>query len=138
MVQHTKYTGKKTIADSGSVAFLPNPEDSLQGKRHPDEKISDKCFNKKYCETVIGEYDLPGRKEDSEDDRDSDDIQDGSIDLEETSENEEDEDDGLLEPGEYSYEDEAEVVHEDGGSGGEGGEEIENNNEGMEDVEEDI
>ncbi|MBW0534713.1 hypothetical protein O181_074428 [Austropuccinia psidii MF-1] len=129
---------KQTIADSGNVAFLPNPEDSLQGKGHPNEKISDKCFNKKHCETVIGEYDLQESKEDSEDDRDSDDIQDGSIHLEETSENEDDEDNGLLEPGEYSYKDKAEVVHEDGGSGGEGEEEIENNNEGMEGVQEDI
>ncbi|MBW0512447.1 hypothetical protein O181_052162 [Austropuccinia psidii MF-1] len=91
---------KHRISDSDNVAFLPDPQDLLQAKRHPDEKLSDKQFNKKYHELVIGTYDLSETEEDAEEDKDSDNSPDGSIDLEETSDNEEEESHGLFEPGE--------------------------------------
>ncbi|MBW0464127.1 hypothetical protein O181_003842 [Austropuccinia psidii MF-1] len=39
---------QRSIVDSGSLAFLPNVKDSVQPKAHPNEKLSDKQFNKKY------------------------------------------------------------------------------------------
>ncbi|MBW0464712.1 hypothetical protein O181_004427 [Austropuccinia psidii MF-1] len=91
---------KHRIADSDNVAFLPDLQDLLQEKRHPKKKLSDKQSNKKYCELVIGTYDLSEAEEDAEEDKDSDKSPDGSIDLEEPSDNEEEESDGLFEPGE--------------------------------------
>ncbi|MBW0536193.1 hypothetical protein O181_075908 [Austropuccinia psidii MF-1] len=121
---------KHRIADSDNVAFLPDPQDLLQAKRNPDEKLSDKQFNKKYRELVIGAYDLSETEEDAEEDKDSENSPDGSIDLEEPSENEEEESDGLFEPGEYNYEDEDVAEYEDSCA--------EDQVEGMEGVEEEI
>ncbi|MBW0522041.1 hypothetical protein O181_061756 [Austropuccinia psidii MF-1] len=38
---------KRMIVDIKNVAFLPNPEEELNPKKHPDESLSDKAFNKK-------------------------------------------------------------------------------------------
>ncbi|MBW0480327.1 hypothetical protein O181_020042 [Austropuccinia psidii MF-1] len=65
---------------------------------------------------------------DAEEDNDSDNSPDGSINLEEPSDNEEEESDGLFEPGEYNFEDV--VEYEDSGA--------EDQAKGMEGVEEEI
>ncbi|MBW0476242.1 hypothetical protein O181_015957 [Austropuccinia psidii MF-1] len=135
--KHLSQLQKKKIVNISSVAFLPDPEDSLKAKRHPDEKCSDRAFSKKYYDEVVGLYEL---QEDEEDRNQSD---DGSINLEAPSEGEESEaDDGLYAPGEYNYEDDE--FSEEGESGAEleNEEEPENFNEetqdAMEGLEEEI
>ncbi|MBW0533614.1 hypothetical protein O181_073329 [Austropuccinia psidii MF-1] len=39
---------ERMTPDVQSVAFLPNPEESLIPKHHPNEQLLDKKFNKKY------------------------------------------------------------------------------------------
>ncbi|MBW0501221.1 hypothetical protein O181_040936 [Austropuccinia psidii MF-1] len=118
-----------SIVDPGSVAFLPNVKDSVQPKPHPDETLSDKQFNKKYHEEVLTEYDIQ-ESEESISDRDGN--EEHSIDLEEESAGEDEDSDGLLEPGEYNYEDEEfdeSEEEEEAGTDGEGGEDLEGVNE---------
>ncbi|MBW0526523.1 hypothetical protein O181_066238 [Austropuccinia psidii MF-1] len=91
--------------DVHSVAFLPNPEESLMPKHHPNEQLSDKKFNKKYQEMVIKAYELaPEESSSLEEEEDNDENE--SIDLEAPSVCEgNEESEGLYEPGEYAYED---------------------------------
>ncbi|MBW0522689.1 hypothetical protein O181_062404 [Austropuccinia psidii MF-1] len=90
---------KRTIPDWRSVAFLPNPEESLEVKTHPDERLSDKLLNKKFHEAAVQLYPIPD-EEHSEDNLDGKD-EESSIDLEAPSTNEDD----CYALGEYAYED---------------------------------
>ncbi|MBW0474466.1 hypothetical protein O181_014181 [Austropuccinia psidii MF-1] len=49
---------KRIIADSNSIAFLPDATKSLLGKQHQDERLSNKWFNQKYWEQVIKDYNI--------------------------------------------------------------------------------
>ncbi|MBW0460867.1 hypothetical protein O181_000582 [Austropuccinia psidii MF-1] len=122
---------QRSIVHSGGVAFLPNAKDSVQPKPHPDEKLSNKQFNKKYHEEVLTEYDIQ-ESEESHSDRDGD--EENSIDLEEESAGEDEDSDGLLEPGEYNYEDEEFDESEEEGEVGKDGSKN-NDGEGGEDME---
>ncbi|MBW0529363.1 hypothetical protein O181_069078 [Austropuccinia psidii MF-1] len=93
------------ILDASNVAFLPIPEDLLASKPNPDERLSDKAFNNKFLQMVLSEYKI---KEDTTvvEEADSGSESEGnSIDLEAASLGEDDESDGLFEPGEYHYDD---------------------------------
>ncbi|EGG01780.1 uncharacterized protein MELLADRAFT_110672 [Melampsora larici-populina 98AG31] len=77
------------IADCDSVAFLPNPELSLLGKTHPDERKNDRWFNEKYWAESTKEYNLdhfidqePDEDGDSESGNSTE--REGSIELEES------------------------------------------------------
>ncbi|MBW0529873.1 hypothetical protein O181_069588 [Austropuccinia psidii MF-1] len=97
---------KRVIVDVHSVAFLPNPEESLQAKRHADEKCLDRALNKIHYEAAVEPYDLQDEVDVVEDEEDRNGSEAGSIDWEYPSENEGSEsDDGLYAPGEYHYED---------------------------------
>ncbi|MBW0494307.1 hypothetical protein O181_034022 [Austropuccinia psidii MF-1] len=72
----------------------------VQPKPHPNEKLSNKQFNKKYHEEVLTEYNIQ-ESEESNSDRVGN--EKDSIDLEEESAGEDGDSDGLLEPAEYSY-----------------------------------
>ncbi|MBW0523890.1 hypothetical protein O181_063605 [Austropuccinia psidii MF-1] len=112
---------KRTIPDLKSVAFLPNPEEALNVQNHPDEKLSNKAFNKKYWEESSKPYALQDESE-SEDDEESSGEDGESIDLEAPSENESGgEEEELYAPGEYAYEDD-EFSPEEGESGSVGDE----------------
>ncbi|MBW0464803.1 hypothetical protein O181_004518 [Austropuccinia psidii MF-1] len=87
---------KQQMADSYCVAFFLTPEDCLKPKRHPDEKISDKLFSKKYCDIVVEPYELQ-EFEEEESGEDSIDLGAASPDHSES------ESDGLYAPGEYSF-----------------------------------
>ncbi|KAH9471667.1 hypothetical protein Pst134EA_005548 [Puccinia striiformis f. sp. tritici] len=62
---------QKTIPNSQAVAFLPDASQSLQPKkqRHPDEKLTDSSFTRKYWDILVEPYGLLG--EDSSDDSES-------------------------------------------------------------------
>ncbi|KAA1076369.1 hypothetical protein PGT21_004472 [Puccinia graminis f. sp. tritici] len=61
---------QKTIPDTHNVAFLPDASQSLLPKkqRHPDEKLTDRSFTRKYWDILVEPYGLLG--EDSSDDSD--------------------------------------------------------------------
>ncbi|MBW0539064.1 hypothetical protein O181_078779 [Austropuccinia psidii MF-1] len=61
--------GEKTVlADSFKVAFLPNASRYIHGIQHPDKRLSDRKFTKKYWEKCAASYDLSHKisKEDDE------------------------------------------------------------------------
>ncbi|KAG0149943.1 hypothetical protein CROQUDRAFT_8051, partial [Cronartium quercuum f. sp. fusiforme G11] len=58
---------KSEIADCDNVMFLPNVEQSLLGKAHPDKKLSDKKFSKKYWDEGSKVYDMDHKIEVEED-----------------------------------------------------------------------
>ncbi|MBW0556913.1 hypothetical protein O181_096628 [Austropuccinia psidii MF-1] len=96
---------KRIYPDRKNVAFLPDAEDSLQPKRHPDEKCTDKQFNEKYREEVAKLFELSDEEE-SADEEEADAEEGESINLEAPSEGEEDNDEGeFYGPGEYLYDD---------------------------------
>ncbi|OAV85983.1 hypothetical protein PTTG_00350, partial [Puccinia triticina 1-1 BBBD Race 1] len=69
---------KKTIPNADVVAFLPDASQSLQPKnqRHPDEKLTDSSFTRKYWDILVEPYGL--LEDSSDDDLDSaDDLQEG-------------------------------------------------------------
>ncbi|MBW0577116.1 hypothetical protein O181_116831 [Austropuccinia psidii MF-1] len=101
---------KRTIPDWRSVAFLPNPEESLEVNPHPDQKLSDKLFNKKFHEATVQSYPIPD-EEHSEDNLDGKD-EESSINLEAPSANKDEEDDCYA-PGEYAYEDDEATEEEE-------------------------
>ncbi|MBW0471029.1 hypothetical protein O181_010744 [Austropuccinia psidii MF-1] len=101
---------RRAIHDWNSVAFLENPEESLEGQVHPDEKLSDKGFNKKFREAILKAYLIPVQNENSEEDSEIEN-EGGSVDLEAPSSNQNEEDDYFYAPGEYAY-DEDEVDDE--------------------------
>ncbi|MBW0510554.1 hypothetical protein O181_050269 [Austropuccinia psidii MF-1] len=95
---------KRMTVDINNVAFLPNPEEALNPKKHPDESLSDKAFNKKYRDEVSKSYVIEEESVDKE-------VEDGeeSIDLEGPSPDHSEAEDGwYYEPGEYSYDDDEE------------------------------
>ncbi|MBW0528210.1 hypothetical protein O181_067925 [Austropuccinia psidii MF-1] len=47
---------KIMTVDIKNVAFLLNPEEASNPKKHPDESLSDKAFNKKYRDEVTKPY----------------------------------------------------------------------------------
>ncbi|MBW0535607.1 hypothetical protein O181_075322, partial [Austropuccinia psidii MF-1] len=103
-----EHSQKEAMADCNNVAFLLTPEECLKPKRHPDEKISDKNFSKKYRDIVVEPYEL---QEFESDESAKEESKGESIDLEGPSPDcSEEEDDGLYAPGEYSYEDD-EFIH---------------------------
>ncbi|KAA1079345.1 hypothetical protein PGT21_008685 [Puccinia graminis f. sp. tritici] len=61
---------QKTIPNTQMVAFLPNASESLQPKkqRHPDEKLKDSSFNRKYWDMLVGPYGLLGGDSDGSSD----------------------------------------------------------------------
>ncbi|MBW0534012.1 hypothetical protein O181_073727 [Austropuccinia psidii MF-1] len=141
--KHLSQLEKKKIVNMSSVAFLPDPEDSLKAKRHPDEKCSDRAFNKKYYDEVVGPYELQEDEESVDEEEDRNRSDDGSINLEAPSEGEESEaDDGLYAPGEYNYEDDEFSEEGESGAESENEEEPEKFNEetqdAMEGLEEEI
>ncbi|EGG02097.1 uncharacterized protein MELLADRAFT_110496 [Melampsora larici-populina 98AG31] len=84
------------IADCDNVALLPNPEMSLLGKTHPDERKNDRKFTEKYWSEATKLYDLDHFKhpEEDEDSESGDSTEKGSsVDLGDTDgEDDEDED----------------------------------------------
>ncbi|MBW0577667.1 hypothetical protein O181_117382 [Austropuccinia psidii MF-1] len=100
---------KKLTPDIQSVAFLPNPEESLMPKHHPDEQLLDKKFNKNIEKCVCEE---------------------------------DEESEGLYEPGEYAYEDDefspAEKEEGDNEDDSSGNERSADNAQKMEGVEEEL
>ncbi|MBW0564561.1 hypothetical protein O181_104276, partial [Austropuccinia psidii MF-1] len=98
---------RRTIPDWNSVAFLENPEESLEGQVHPDEKLSDKGFNKKFREAILKAYPMPVQNDHSEEDSEIEN-EGGSIDLEAPSVNKDEEDNYFYAPGEYAYDEENE------------------------------
>ncbi|MBW0514309.1 hypothetical protein O181_054024 [Austropuccinia psidii MF-1] len=108
---------RRTIPDWNSVAFLVNPEESLEGQVHPDEKLSDKGFNKKFREAILKAYPIPVQNDHSEEDLEIEN-EGGSIDLEAPSVNQDEEDTYFYAPGEYAYdEDEVEKENESNSEG---------------------
>ncbi|EGG03289.1 uncharacterized protein MELLADRAFT_90318 [Melampsora larici-populina 98AG31] len=86
---------RTTIADCDNVAFLPNPELSLLGKTHPDEKKPDRKFTEKYWSEATKNYNLDHFKPDEEDeDSESGDstAKGSSVDLNLTDDEDDDED----------------------------------------------
>ncbi|KAG0143370.1 hypothetical protein CROQUDRAFT_27253, partial [Cronartium quercuum f. sp. fusiforme G11] len=88
---------KGEIGNIHQVMFLEDALQSLLGKSHPDEKLSNKKFNEKYWAKSTKEYimeHMVEEEEDEEDDEDNPDANDEgeSIDLEETDEEEDGED----------------------------------------------
>ncbi|MBW0467535.1 hypothetical protein O181_007250 [Austropuccinia psidii MF-1] len=59
------------LANSLKVAFLPNAFQSIRGIQHPDKRLSDHKFTKKYWEKCTSFYDLSHEisKEDDESER---------------------------------------------------------------------
>ncbi|MBW0482245.1 hypothetical protein O181_021960 [Austropuccinia psidii MF-1] len=99
---------KRMTVDIKNVALLPNPKESLNPKKHPDESLSDKVFNKKYRDKVTKSYFI-------EEESVNEEVEDGdeSIDLEAPSPDQSEAEDGwYYEPGEYSYEDDEEDKEE--------------------------
>ncbi|MBW0461849.1 hypothetical protein O181_001564 [Austropuccinia psidii MF-1] len=99
------YYEKKTFPDRKNIAFLPKAEDCMQAQRHPDEKLSDKQFNEKYRGPIKIIFVISEEGESTDEDEDND-GNNYSIDLEETSKGEDNEEEPeFYGPGEYSYED---------------------------------
>ncbi|MBW0512290.1 hypothetical protein O181_052005 [Austropuccinia psidii MF-1] len=99
---------KRMTVDIKNVAFLLNTEESLNPKKHPDESLSDKVFNKKYRDEVTKSYVI-------EEESVNEEVEDGNetIDLEAPSPDQSEAEDGwYYEPGEYSYEDDEEDEEE--------------------------
>ncbi|CAH7670390.1 hypothetical protein PPACK8108_LOCUS5092 [Phakopsora pachyrhizi] len=96
---------KTVIADTYSVAFLPDATKSIREKQHPDEKLSDKRFSDKYWDQATVAYDLSHEiaKEDDDDNSDDSFADNKSINLVKSSDEEEDND----------YEEEEEEEEED-------------------------
>lgn len=72
---------KDVTADIDNVAFLrPNPDKSLQGKRNPDKKLSNKKFSAKYWDQLTKWYKLDFVVEDNDTDGsdDEDESENGS------------------------------------------------------------
>ncbi|MBW0586342.1 hypothetical protein O181_126057, partial [Austropuccinia psidii MF-1] len=95
---------KRTYPDQKNVAFLPNAEELLQAKRHPNKKCSDKQFNELYRDEVLKVFEISDEENfavEGEEDKENND----SIDLEAPSEGDDDEEEGFFVPGEYQYED---------------------------------
>ncbi|KAG0141592.1 hypothetical protein CROQUDRAFT_98609 [Cronartium quercuum f. sp. fusiforme G11] len=87
--------------------FLEDASQSLLGKSHPDEKLSDKNFNEKYWAKSTREYIMEHMVEEEEDEDNLDANDKGeSIDLKETDEEEDGEDE------EYEEEEEEEEEKE--------------------------
>ncbi|MBW0463479.1 hypothetical protein O181_003194 [Austropuccinia psidii MF-1] len=91
------------MADCNNVSLLLTPEECLKHKRHPDEKIYDKNFSKKYRDIVVEPYNL----KDFESDESAEEEREGKIIYCEgpSPDCSEVEDDELYTPGESSYED---------------------------------
>lgn len=105
-------TQRDRIADVDNMMFLPEPELSLLGKAHPDERLSDKRFTEKYWSKLAKDYNMDCKieREDSEDeDSDDDDssFKGSSVDLSDTDGDEDGE-----ENEENEYEDEEEEEEE--------------------------
>ncbi|MBW0460606.1 hypothetical protein O181_000321 [Austropuccinia psidii MF-1] len=117
---------KRMYIDRTNVAFLPDAAQSLEAKRHPDEKCSDKQFNDKCKEDVLKLYEVSEDEEDEEG-------EDGgeSIDLEAESSNEDEE---FYGPGEYEYEDNEFSPFEENEEDGED-ESVSEDNQGMQGIE---
>ncbi|KAG0149329.1 hypothetical protein CROQUDRAFT_89135 [Cronartium quercuum f. sp. fusiforme G11] len=83
----------RSIPDVNNVAFIPDPSRSFLPSRHPDhnpnEKLSDKNFNRKFLDEVMTKYGFAEQEENFEEEEDENDEGmvgvDGSIDLEATS-----------------------------------------------------
>ncbi|MBW0497867.1 hypothetical protein O181_037582 [Austropuccinia psidii MF-1] len=60
---------QNTIPNRGALAFLQNANDSLLPKkeRHPDERLADSSFTRKYWEVLAEPYGLVGGESSSED-----------------------------------------------------------------------
>ncbi|MBW0534758.1 hypothetical protein O181_074473 [Austropuccinia psidii MF-1] len=75
---------KRVLANSSSIAFLPDASKSLLGKQHPDERPSDKKFTQKYLDEAILPYDISHKITNNEYLDDS--VNEGSDDLEHLAE----------------------------------------------------
>ncbi|MBW0546022.1 hypothetical protein O181_085737 [Austropuccinia psidii MF-1] len=101
-----------SAADTSQVAFIPENQALTNGTPHPDERLQDSAFTKKYWETITTEYDLSHQIEDSDSSSDEEDESidlsfgnDESIDEEEMEIAEESTDDSLFEGESDQYED---------------------------------
>ncbi|MBW0567515.1 hypothetical protein O181_107230 [Austropuccinia psidii MF-1] len=101
-----------SAADTSKVAFIPENQAPTNGTPHPDERLRDSEFTKKYWETLTTEYDLSHQIEDSDSSSDEEDESidlsfgnDESIDEEEMENDEESTDDPLFEGESDPYED---------------------------------
>ncbi|MBW0578468.1 hypothetical protein O181_118183, partial [Austropuccinia psidii MF-1] len=87
-------------------------EESLQAKRHPDKKFSDKKFNELYRDEVLKVFEISDEEDfavEGEEDEENND----RIDLEAPSEGDDDEEEGFFAPGEYQYKDDEYILGEE-------------------------
>ncbi|MBW0527570.1 hypothetical protein O181_067285 [Austropuccinia psidii MF-1] len=77
---------KRVLADSSSIAFLPDASKSLLGKQHPNERLSDKQFTQNYWDEAILPHNVSHNIAHDEDLDDS--VNEGSDDLDQGNENE--------------------------------------------------
>lgn len=125
---------RRLTVDHENVMFLPNTQQSLLAKPHPDEKLGDKKFTEKYWDIASRGYDLdylqcnPEAEDGSDDDSEDDTYCPGSIDLDNTDGEDNDDD----EPNEYDKADDVDEEEEED----EGNEDEEEEEEIEEEVEE--
>ncbi|MBW0471432.1 hypothetical protein O181_011147 [Austropuccinia psidii MF-1] len=67
-----------SVSDTSQVAFIPVIQAPTNGTPHPDERLRDSAFTKKYWETLTTDYDLSHKIDDADS---SNNEEDQSIDL---------------------------------------------------------
>ncbi|MBW0492139.1 hypothetical protein O181_031854 [Austropuccinia psidii MF-1] len=112
------HSQQHTIPNRNKLVFLPNAKDSLlpKGEQHPDEKLADSTFTRKYWEALAEPYGLVEESSSEESEPEPEDQDSEGEEIISTQPSPEKTDDEFFDEGDDGglYEDEYEFIAEDG------------------------